>query len=220
MVGWGTMSSTSGCPYGEGCHFLHYVPGGIAALPGLMMPMTASAAGTGTCLYSATSGGGGWGPGLNNLGTEINTGGGPPGSLYACSTAAADPATTSVGSFKTRLCNRFSMPDGCRFGERCHFAHGESDLRPSNGISSLHSNGFEYMVSSAVCVCVSVCNSKSHFMGGVTQDLDSRNSMSDSSSSFAEGMSKTSGSNKLQKSPVILENRQVLKGMQMGLEHS
>ncbi|CAM6029334.1 unnamed protein product [Sphagnum balticum] len=141
--------STSGCPYGEGCHFLHYVPGGIAALPGLMMPMTASAAGTGTCLYSATSGGGGWGPGLNNLGTEINTGGGPPGSLYACSTAAAaaDLATTSVGSFKTRLCNRFSMPDGCRFGERCHFAHGESDLRPSNGISSLHSNGFEYMAS-------------------------------------------------------------------------
>jgi hypothetical protein len=57
-------------------------------------------------------------------------------------------------------------------------------------------------------------------MGGVTQDLDSRNSMSDSSSSFPEGMFKTSGSNKLQKSPVILENRQVLKGMQMGLEHS
>lgn len=24
--------STSGCPYGEGCHFNHYVPGGIAAL--------------------------------------------------------------------------------------------------------------------------------------------------------------------------------------------
>jgi len=57
-------------------------------------------------------------------------------------------------------------------------------------------------------------------MGGVTQDLDSRNSMSDSSSSFPEGMFKTSRSNKLQKSPVILENRQVLKGMQMGLEHS
>ncbi|KAH9543594.1 hypothetical protein CY35_13G073700 [Sphagnum magellanicum] len=144
-------NSPEGCPYGSSCRFKHGPTGGIAALPGLMMPMTASAAGTGTCLYSATSGGGGggWGPGLNNLGTEISTGGGPPGSLYACSTAAAaaDPATTSVGSFKTRLCNRFSMPDGCRFGERCHFAHGESDLRPSNGISSLHSNGFEYMAS-------------------------------------------------------------------------
>ncbi|KAI5065231.1 hypothetical protein GOP47_0019926 [Adiantum capillus-veneris] len=27
--------STSGCPYGEGCHFSHYVPGGVAALGSL-----------------------------------------------------------------------------------------------------------------------------------------------------------------------------------------
>ncbi|CAM6030336.1 unnamed protein product [Sphagnum balticum] len=124
--------STSGCPYGEGCHFLHYVPGGIAALG--LMPASASA-GT-TCLYSATSSGGGGRKGMGVTGVSAG--------LLACTTT--DPATT-VGGFKTRLCNRFNTPEGCRFGERCHFAHGESDLRASNGISCLYSNGLEYMAS-------------------------------------------------------------------------
>ncbi len=69
--------------------------------------------------------------------------------LLACT--ATDPVTT-VGGFKTRLCNRFNTPEGCRFGERCHFAHGESDLRASNGISCLYSNGLEYMVCKALCL--------------------------------------------------------------------
>ncbi|XP_068663938.1 zinc finger CCCH domain-containing protein 44-like isoform X2 [Aristolochia californica] len=40
-----------------------------------------------------------------------------------------------VSGYKTKLCNRFNTPEGCRFGDRCHFAHGESDLRPSNNFS-------------------------------------------------------------------------------------
>merc|ERR1719399_102559 len=30
---------------------------------------------------------------------------------------------------KTKLCTRFTSPEGCRFGDRCNFAHGESELR-------------------------------------------------------------------------------------------
>lgn len=30
---------------------------------------------------------------------------------------------------KTRLCNRWLSPEGCRFGDKCNFAHGEHELR-------------------------------------------------------------------------------------------
>ncbi|CAM6090837.1 unnamed protein product [Calypogeia fissa] len=31
--------------------------------------------------------------------------------------------------YKTRLCLRFNTPEGCKYGEKCRFAHGKSDLR-------------------------------------------------------------------------------------------
>lgn len=31
---------------------------------------------------------------------------------------------------KTVLCTRFTSPEGCRFGDRCNFAHGDTELRP------------------------------------------------------------------------------------------
>jgi len=47
---------------------------------------------------------------------------------------------------KTVLCTRFTSPEGCRFGDRCNFAHGTVEIRPrpecpvSRGRSS--QNGF------------------------------------------------------------------------------
>ena len=32
-------------------------------------------------------------------------------------------------NFKTRLCVRFDSDAGCPFGDRCHFAHGATELR-------------------------------------------------------------------------------------------
>lgn len=29
---------------------------------------------------------------------------------------------------KTRICNKFNTPEGCKFGDKCHFAHGELEL--------------------------------------------------------------------------------------------
>jgi len=100
--------STSGCPYGEGCHFLHFVPGGIQGVGlGASVPLSnvGSMGGTGTRRVV-----GGLGP---------------------------DDQGANLGGFKTRLCNRFDTAEGCRFGDKCHFAHGEIELRKSNNSSLL-----------------------------------------------------------------------------------
>lgn len=31
---------------------------------------------------------------------------------------------------KTVMCTRFISPEGCRFGDRCNFAHAEVELKP------------------------------------------------------------------------------------------
>ncbi|KAE8674969.1 Zinc finger CCCH domain-containing protein 31 [Hibiscus syriacus] len=85
--------STSGCPFGESCHFLHYVPGGIKAVSQML---------------------------------------GSNPALPTASRNAAAPPSFSNGSLpsavKTRLCNKFSSPEGCKYGDKCHFAHGEWEL--------------------------------------------------------------------------------------------
>jgi hypothetical protein len=50
------------------------------------------------------------------LADRLNGGGGRPG------------GSTSSPFYKTRLCEKF-MQGQCTFGDKCHFAHGEADLR-------------------------------------------------------------------------------------------
>ena len=33
--------------------------------------------------------------------------------------------------YKTALCKHFNTPQGCSYGQKCQFAHGNSDLRPN-----------------------------------------------------------------------------------------
>ncbi|KAL1351375.1 hypothetical protein HN51_015291 [Arachis hypogaea] len=86
--------STAGCPFGEGCHFLHYVPGGYNAVAQMM-----------------------------NL---------APAAPQASRNVAAPPPPVPNGSaqssVKTRICNKFNSAEGCKFGDKCHFAHGEWEL--------------------------------------------------------------------------------------------
>ncbi|WOL19236.1 zinc finger CCCH domain-containing protein 31-like [Canna indica] len=86
--------STAGCPFGEGCHFLHYVPGGIQAVAQ-----------------------------MTNL---ANPALGPPSRNPVVPPALHDGASAST--VKTRLCNKYNTAEGCKFGEKCHFAHGEREL--------------------------------------------------------------------------------------------
>ncbi|XP_047180480.1 zinc finger CCCH domain-containing protein 14-like [Vigna umbellata] len=90
--------STSGCPFGEGCHFLHYVPGGFKAVSQLINV--------------------GNDPGIPHVGRNPI----PP----------SFPDGSSPPVVKTRLCNKFNTAEGCKFGDKCHFAHGEWELgRPT-----------------------------------------------------------------------------------------
>ncbi|GLT38665.1 hypothetical protein SLA2020_128970 [Shorea laevis] len=87
--------STAGCPFGEGCHFLHHVPGGYNAVAQMM-----------------------------NL---------APAAPSASRNMGAPPPTSngSTPAVKTRICNKFNTPEGCKFGDKCHFAHGEWELGKS-----------------------------------------------------------------------------------------
>ncbi|KAJ8570362.1 hypothetical protein K7X08_037334 [Anisodus acutangulus] len=78
--------STAGCPFGESCHFLHYVPGGYNAVAQMM-----------------------------NLGPS-------PGSRNV---AAPPMSNGNAPAVKTKLCNKFNTAEGCKFGDKCNFAHGE-----------------------------------------------------------------------------------------------
>lgn len=153
--------STSGCPYGESCHFSHYVPGGLSSFA---LSQTASDVGarvlkgkTGpTGLSSSRASSEGHTTQLcKNFGTPEGcrfgekcyfAHGEKENRKFKDSMLATDRALDRLSSllphlnqgfssegFKTRLCTNFQSPEGCRFGEKCHFAHGEMDLRKSNG---------------------------------------------------------------------------------------
>lgn len=109
--------STSGCPYGEGCHFSHYIPGGVASL--------------GPSQASRVTGNGA--PGVRK-GPLAHHGMPLPRLPYR------ERGTTPTG-FKTRLCKRFESAEGCTFGPNCHFAHGEQELKKSNGFADI--KGFD-----------------------------------------------------------------------------
>lgn len=97
--------STCGCPYGEGCHFSHYLQGGLSTL--------------------ALSGFGSAGSGKVIGGLSLSS--------HGASSLLNPSSTPNLGGFKSRLCNRYDTQEGCRFGEKCHFAHGEKELWKSNG---------------------------------------------------------------------------------------
>ncbi|CAH1440392.1 unnamed protein product [Lactuca virosa] len=82
--------STSGCPFGEGCHFLHYVPGG------------------------------GGGKQLTNMGVGV----GPA--------LGRKPPFVADTPVKSKLCNKINTPEGCKFGDKCRFAHSEVELTLSS----------------------------------------------------------------------------------------
>ncbi|KAL2609153.1 hypothetical protein R1flu_027726 [Riccia fluitans] len=79
----------------------------------------------------------------------------PKGGSNTTSTQPASGENNDVdlGVYKTRLCLRFSTPEGCRYGDKCRFAHGKSDLRPmpapsvrslGSSIDSRSSNGGDF----------------------------------------------------------------------------
>lgn len=97
--------STSGCPFGDGCHFSHYVPGGMKAITQM----------TG---------------GNQSLPPTIRNPVAPP----------SFPDGSSPPAIKSRLCSKYNTAEGCKFGNKCHFAHGEWELGQPTLPSSHHDN--------------------------------------------------------------------------------
>ena len=47
-----------------------------------------------------------------------------------------DPSNTKPEPnprYKTLICKHFNTPQGCSYGDKCQFAHGESELKPFEG---------------------------------------------------------------------------------------
>nr|DAD29999.1 TPA_asm: hypothetical protein HUJ06_031467 [Nelumbo nucifera] len=42
------------------------------------------------------------------------------------------PDGVSPSTVKTRMCNKFNTAEGCKFGDKCHFAHSERELGKPN----------------------------------------------------------------------------------------
>uniref|UniRef100_A0A0D9VDA1 C3H1-type domain-containing protein n=1 Tax=Leersia perrieri TaxID=77586 RepID=A0A0D9VDA1_9ORYZ len=158
--------STSGCPFGEGCHFLHHFPGGYQAVakmtnlggpalapPPVRMPMGAAVPdGPPTPTISRVTGAKlairdhESDANLKNIELEgtfdqiknasamvreliVSIGGGAP--PQGKKPAGGSHRGGGPGSnFKTKLCENFTK-GSCTFGDRCHFAHGENELRKS-----------------------------------------------------------------------------------------
>ncbi|TVU16472.1 hypothetical protein EJB05_40040, partial [Eragrostis curvula] len=86
--------STIGCPFGEGCHFSHFIPGGYPAVAKML-----------------------------NLGSPAVS---APSRAPVNHAPVANSHPASTG--KTRMCTKYNTAEGCKFGEKCHFAHGEREL--------------------------------------------------------------------------------------------
>eukprot|EP00252_Welwitschia_mirabilis_P022224 TRINITY_DN596_c0_g1_i1.p1 TRINITY_DN596_c0_g1~~TRINITY_DN596_c0_g1_i1.p1 ORF type:complete len:423 (-),score=54.65 TRINITY_DN596_c0_g1_i1:304-1434(-) len=129
-------NTPDGCPYGSTCRFRH--GSGDEREIGYQAPSTGGK--TKHCAKFFSTSGCPYGQGchfthyvpggINALGLAavqpVTTGSAPPSRKQPAQ--VSDPSVP-VNGYKTKLCNRFNTPEGCRFGDKCHFAHGESDLR-------------------------------------------------------------------------------------------
>lgn len=63
----------------------------------------------------------------------LNLGGAPvPPPARVPAPPPSFPDNSAAPAGKSKLCNKFNTPEGCRYGDKCHFAHGEWELgRPS-----------------------------------------------------------------------------------------
>lgn len=57
----------------------------------------------------------------------------PPGRMP---TGPAGPDAPPTPTIKTRLCNKYNTAEGCKWGDKCHFAHGERELGKHTFIDS------------------------------------------------------------------------------------
>ncbi|KAI4978299.1 hypothetical protein ZWY2020_014853 [Hordeum vulgare] len=72
-------------------------------------------------------------------------------------------SATAPATVKTRLCKNHGAPDGCKWGDRCHFAHGDGELgKPMGPGSSFKTRLCVSFVAGGSCAFAGRC----HFAHG------------------------------------------------------
>ncbi|XP_022946029.1 zinc finger CCCH domain-containing protein 39-like [Cucurbita moschata] len=107
------------CPYGDRCNFLHEDPAKFRDDSGRFRESSAISIGTtGTPLIN---------------GSDSSY----PEPIKAASSSVPDALRANGNSrpsfWKTKLCTKWEITGHCPFGEKCHFAHGQSELQLSIG---------------------------------------------------------------------------------------
>uniref|UniRef100_A0A453NMV4 C3H1-type domain-containing protein n=1 Tax=Aegilops tauschii subsp. strangulata TaxID=200361 RepID=A0A453NMV4_AEGTS len=70
---------------------------------------------------------------------------------------------TAPATVKTRLCKNHGAPEGCKWGDRCHFAHGDRELgKPMGAGSSFKTRLCVSFVAGGSCAFAGRC----HFAHG------------------------------------------------------
>ncbi|ESW28409.1 hypothetical protein PHAVU_003G284200 [Phaseolus vulgaris] len=115
-----------GCPYGDSCTFLHDEQSKNRESVAISLGPGGYAGGGGG--GSGNGGGGGGGGGSGNGG-----GGGGGGGGSGVANAAGNGANSKPSNWKTRICNKWEMTGYCPFGNKCHFAHGATELHRYGG---------------------------------------------------------------------------------------
>ncbi|XP_019158177.1 PREDICTED: zinc finger CCCH domain-containing protein 39-like [Ipomoea nil] len=105
------------CPYGENCNFLHERPPKFRSdMVKDRMESNAITIGTTNCITARRS---------------------DSDQLESHKHASADPDIhrPKLAFWKKRLCSKYEIMGQCPFGERCHYAHGQSELQAFSGRS-------------------------------------------------------------------------------------
>lgn len=104
------------CPYGDRCNFLHEGPSKFKDDMGRFRESSAISIGT-------------TGP-IAGLGTASdNSEGNRPVNSTGSDAFRGNMKATYPVYWKTRLCTKWETTGHCPFGEKCHFAHGQSELQ-------------------------------------------------------------------------------------------
>ncbi|WJX87794.1 hypothetical protein P8452_69948 [Trifolium repens] len=110
-----------GCPYGDSCTFLHD-------------EQSKNRESVAISLGPGGYGGGGGGGG--SIGISSGGGGGSSSGVVVVAAGAAaggNGPNLKPSNWKTRICNKWEMTGYCPFGNKCHFAHGATELHRYGG---------------------------------------------------------------------------------------
>ncbi|GMI88597.1 hypothetical protein like AT3G19360 [Hibiscus trionum] len=111
------FSNGEECPYGDRCNFLHEAPSKFRDDMGRFRESSVISIGT-------TGPPAAQGTPFDQLGTSR------PGNSTGSDALRGNTKPAYPVYWKTKLCTKWEITGHCPFGEKCHFAHGQSELKP------------------------------------------------------------------------------------------